>query len=121
MDWGKDKGLDDTELEKKVFKTGINKAKKVCYGKVLPDWAHIHEEMKKPHVTLQLLWQEYKEVHKDAGYEHSFFGELYRSWKKKLNVCMRQYHKAGEKLFVDYCDGDGIKLLDRDNKGTRAA
>jgi transposase len=113
LDWDKDKGLDDTELEKKVLGAVIKEAKKVCYDKVMPDWVHIHEELKRPHVTLQLLWEEYKVQHNGAGYEQSFFYELYRKWRKKLNVCMRQVHKAGEKLFVDYCDGEGIKLLDR--------
>jgi transposase len=63
---------------------------------------------------MALLHQEYKEEHKEAGYELSFFCEIYQRWKKKLNICMRQDHKAGEKLFVDYCKGDGIGIINRD-------
>ena len=51
-----------------------------------------------------LLWQEYKEQHAD-GYAYSQYAEHYRSYKKTLDWVMRQEHKAGEKVFVDYCDG----------------
>jgi transposase len=66
-----------------------------------PDWAKMHEELKKPSVTLRLLWEEYKEAHPE-GYQLSRFCELFRRWRGKLNVSLRQTHKAGEKMFVDY-------------------
>ena len=107
IDWEKDKYLNDADLTQKVLGP-VNKTKhEVRLGKVVPDWGYIHEELKRPHVTLQLLWQEYKEIYKEDGYEQSFFCDLYRKWKKTLNICMRQDHKAGEKTFVDYCDGEG--------------
>jgi transposase len=59
---------------------------------------------------LALLWQEYREEHSD-GYQYSRFCELYRGWQGTLNVWMRQEHKAGEKVFVDYC-GDPIAMID---------
>ena len=49
-----------------------------------------------------LLWQEYKEL-EPSGYQYSQFCELFRQWKKKLDISMRQEHRAGDKLFVDYC------------------
>ena len=52
-------------------------------------------------MTLMLLWVEYREEHRD-GYEYSQFCQLYRDWRKKLDVTMRQDHKAGEKMFVDF-------------------
>jgi transposase len=55
------------------------------------------------------LWQEYREQHPE-GYRYSQFCELYRRWRQKLDYCMRQDHRGGEKLFVDY--GEGLKLLD---------
>jgi transposase len=58
---------------------------------------------------LDLLWREYKEQHPD-GYQYSQFCWLYRSWQKKLDYSMRQDHRGGEKLFVDY--GEGLKLVD---------
>lgn len=66
-----------------------------------PDLSLIHQELKKKGVTLQLLWEEYKEKHPD-GYERSQFNELYRRYRGNLDLSMRQTHKGGEKLFVDY-------------------
>jgi len=68
----------------------------------LPHWPKIHKELKRKGVTLALLWEEYKAQYPE-GYQYSWFCELYREWRGKLKVWMRQVHKAGEKLFVDYC------------------
>jgi transposase len=61
-------------------------------------------EHKNVNLTLDQLWREYRQSHPD-GYQYSQFCVLFREWCKKQNVCMRQTHKAGEKVFVDYCDG----------------
>ena len=74
----------------------------------VPDWSEIHEELRRPDMTLQLLWQEYREQH-PQGYRYSQFCELYRRWAKKLDWCLRQEHRAGEKLFVDF-SGQGIPV-----------
>lgn len=66
-----------------------------------PDWGMVHEEVKRKGVTLLLVWEEYKSRYSN-GYQYSQFCELYRKWKSKVDVCMRQNHKGGEKLFVDY-------------------
>ena len=66
-----------------------------------PDWCEIHRELKRKHVTLAMLWDEYIERHPD-GYRYSRFCELYRSWASRLSVTMRQTHLGGDKLFVDY-------------------
>ncbi len=66
-----------------------------------PDWAEVHRELKRKSMTLMLLWQEYKALHPD-GYQYSWFCERYRNWRKKIDLVMRQEHRAGEKLFVDY-------------------
>ena len=67
----------------------------------LPDFAKMNTELKKKHVTRSLLWEEYRGKHPD-GLGYSQFCEHYRLWSKKVSVSMRQAHKAGEKLFVDY-------------------
>lgn len=77
----------------------------------MPDWAYIHEELKKKSVTLQLLWEEYKAVYPD-GYQRAQFSEYYCRWKKKLNVSLRQTYRAGEKMFVDYA-GQTIPIHDK--------
>lgn len=89
--------LSDRTLENRLYATtSLQKPRKA-----LPDWSYIHQELGRKGVTLQLLWQEYKANHPD-GYHYSWFCELYHVWSQKLDVVLRQHHKAGEKLFVDY-------------------
>ena len=89
----------------------------LLYGKVtpsakraVPDWSEVHRELRRKGVTLSLLWQEYKTNNPD-GYQYSWFCERYRNWRRKLDVVMRQDHKAGEKLFVDYA-GQTVAVTD---------
>jgi transposase len=73
----------------------------------LPDFQHIQDELRKHrrfNLTLDLLWQEYRKENPE-GYGYSRFCELYRGWEKSKDLVMRQHHRGGEKLFVDYCDG----------------
>jgi transposase len=74
-----------------------------------PDWASVHRELKRKHVTLLILWDEYIAAN-SGGYSYSRFCELYRSFEKTLSVTMRQTHAAGERLFVDYA-GDGVPVV----------
>jgi transposase len=76
---------------------------------VEPDWAEIHRELKRKHVTLTMLWDEYIERRPD-GYRYSRFCELYRGWAARLSVTMRQAHTGGDKLFVDYA-GDTVPVI----------
>ena len=78
--------------------------------KLPPDFACIHQELKKKHVTRLLLWEDYREIDPD-GYGYSQFCELYNRWAKKLNISMRQVHRAGEKMFVDY-SGLTMEIID---------
>lgn len=57
-----------------------------------------------------LLWQEYKE-REPSGYQYSQFCDLLRRWQGKLDLSMRQEHRAGEKVFVDYC-GQTLPIID---------
>jgi transposase len=79
-------------------------------NKRAPDWATVHLELKKKHVTKQLLWEEYKSANSD-GYQYSAFCQHYSLWAGKLNLSMRQEHRVGEKLFIDF-SGDGIDVID---------
>jgi transposase len=74
-----------------------------------PDWAEIHPEFKRKHVTLALLWDEYMERYPE-GHRYSRFCELYRCWASRLSVTMRQTHIGGDKLFVDYT-GDTVPMI----------
>ena len=92
--------LAEHELERRVF--GAAAAPKAG-ALVPPDCAWIHGELKRHrHVTLQLLWEEYRERYGEAAYRRSAFCQIYRRWEKRLKRSMRQRHFAGEKLFVDY-------------------
>jgi len=107
--WPLPQGLSDQELERRLFPPPP-----VIAGSArpLPGFEYIYQELKahkKFNLTLDLLWREYKEQHPD-GYQYSQFCWLYRSWQKKLDYSMRQDHRGGEKLFVDY--GEGLKLVD---------
>ena len=77
----------------------------------IPEWSEMHMELREKGVTLLLLWQEYQDRCPE-GYGYSQFCHLYRKWRKRLNVSMRQHHRAGEKLFVDYC-GPTVPIVDR--------
>ena len=78
----------------------------------LPNWAELHQELRKKGVTLLLLWEEYRQAHPD-GYRYSRFCELFRKWQKRLNPSLRQTHKAGEKCFVDYA-GPTVAVIEPD-------
>jgi len=70
---------------------------------VTPDFAHVHAELRRAGVTLTLLWQEYVAAHAAvATYRFTQFTDLYRAYVASLRRSMRQVHRAGEKLFVDY-------------------
>ena len=96
----------DDEALKRVLKAECSPKEERAH----PDWEWVHQELKKKGVTLQLLWEEYKAIHPE-GYQPSQFYEYYHRWKKKLSVSLRQTHKAGEKLFVDYA-GHTIPIHD---------
>ena len=108
----------DAALEAVLFS---NAGKKIGHRRHAdPDWAAVHRELKRKHVTLTILWDEYIARHPD-GYRYSRFFELYRGWEGRLSVTMRQTHRAGEKLFVDYA-GDTIPVvIDRLTGRTRPA
>jgi transposase len=78
---------------------------------LVPEWATVHQELKRKGVTLFLLWQEYKAA-TPAGLQYSWFCQTYRAWASKLDLVMRQPHRAGETLFVDYA-GQGIPVVNR--------
>jgi len=94
--WPLPEGLDDDDLEAMLFPKAPAAAVRPT-----PEWKKIHVELRRPHVTLMLLWIEYKESNPD-GYAYSQFCELYRRFRRGVDLVMRQEHKAGEKLFVDF-------------------
>jgi len=93
-DWG------DQQIEQALFPQ--RPAPAVWRKHPEPDWLQIHQELQThKDLTLQLVWQEQREANPD-GYGYSRFCDLYRRWLKKLDLVLRQEHRAGEKMFVDY-------------------
>ncbi|MFK7955743.1 MAG: IS21 family transposase [Lysobacterales bacterium] len=95
--WPLPEDLDDAALERKLFPPPP--ASDVV--RTLPDWVQINRELKRKGVTMFLLWQEYRQRHPE-GYQYSWFCDLYREWRGRRDLVMRQDHRAGEKLFIDY-------------------
>ena len=85
----------------------------------MPAMEYLHQELKRKGVTLQLLWHEYKEKVPD-GYQYSQFCLLYHQWAEKLDPCLRQEYRAGEKLFVDYA-GPTLEVVDSETGEIREA
>jgi len=109
--------LDDVALEALLFPSVTNIPVR---GAPLPDFKTIHQELRSHrHLTLSLLWQEYKENHGD-GYQYSRFCQLYRAWEKKIDVVMRQEHRAGEKLYVDHA-GPTVPVVEPESGEMREA
>ena len=77
----------------------------------LPDWSWVHQELRRKGVTLMLLWQEYKATYPE-GLQYSRFCDSYQAWRGQRDLVMRQTHRAGEKLFVDFC-GQTAAIVDR--------
>jgi transposase len=84
------------------------------------DFVGIHQELKRKGVTLQLLWEEYSAAHGDQSCSYSKFCRHYKAWLSTQKPSMRQTHKAGEKLFLDYC-GPTVDIIDPENGEVRSA
>jgi transposase len=100
LQWPLGEDWDEARLERTLFPPGQAPSK--IPARPQPDFNRIREE-KQQHreLTVELLWEEYREQHPD-GYCYSRFCKLYRRWKKKQDVVMRQEHRPGEKLFLDW-------------------
>ena len=97
LGWPVPESVDDAALERRLFPTPPPSGT----SRPLPAWSDVHQELRRKGVTLALLWQEYKATHPE-GLQYSRFCEQYRAWAGKLDVVMRQEHRAGERMFVDY-------------------
>ena len=106
LGWPVPAALDDAALEARLFPRAAP-----VRDRIRPDCGWIHRELKRVGVTLQLLWEEYAQVHPD-GYRYSQFCEIYRQWARRLRPSMRQVHRAGEKTFIDF-SGKRPTIVDR--------
>jgi transposase len=99
--------IDETSLESLLFPSP---GSVVHEKRQMPPMEYLHQELKRKGVTLQLLWHEYKEKYPE-GYQYSQFCRLYHQWAERLDPCLHQEYRAGEKLFVDYA-GQTMEITD---------
>lgn len=97
LDWPAVEALGDDELEHRLYPKSAAAA-----ARPLPDPATLDLELRKVGVTLRLLHLEYVERNPVGAYGYTQFCDAYRAWKQTQRVTMRQVHRAGDKLFVDY-------------------
>jgi transposase len=107
LSWPLRDGLDDAQLEALLFPPLPDVPSD---QRPVPDWATVHRDLRRPNVTLALLWEEYRAATTD-GFGYSWFCDLYRDWAGRLKPTLRQVHIAGERLFVDFA-GHAMAVID---------
>ena len=107
LGWPLPEDLDDGGLEKLLYRQVSTREPTFAE----PDYALVHQELKKKGVTLTLLWEEYLQAVGGRGYRYTAFCTRYKAWIGQLKRSMRQIHRAGEKLFADYA-GPTVPIID---------
>ena len=78
---------------------------------------YLQDEMKRPHVTLKLLWEEYVKEHPDSHYELTQFRFHYKqntkAEKDAPTTILADRRTGGEKAFLDFT-GDTMGYIDRE-------
>lgn len=101
LSWPLPEALDEVALANQLCTKPAESAAAGA-ARVSPDFAYIHEQLKQKEVTRLLLWEEYRAAHPDESYSYSQFCFHYQQWQSHLKLVMRQTHRAGDKLFIDY-------------------
>lgn len=104
LTWPDVQALTDAELEARLFR---QRQHPPSAARTPVDCEWVHQELRRTGVTLQLLWTEYTEAAQGRAdglepYQYSQFCEHYHRWRGRLDLVMRQTHRAGEKAFIDY-------------------
>jgi transposase len=107
LQWPLPDGLDDDRLEALLFPP---LPEVPTDQRPIPDWGHVHRELRRADVTMALLWEEYRAGAPD-GFGYSWFCDLYREWVGRLKPTLRQVHPAGERMFVDFA-GRTMEVVD---------
>ena len=118
LSWPLPEGLADSELMARLMDSACAPPDTPPV-KPLPDWPTVHQELRRKGLTLQLLWQEYRQIHPE-GYGYSRFCELYERWSGTLDPVLRQVHEPGQKLFVDWA-GQTVPIHHPDGTVTEAS
>ena len=108
LGWPLPPELDDRALEERLY--GRAAPAPSTDPRPVPDWSVVHRELRRKSVTLQLLWTEYR-ASCPEGFGYTWFTERYRAYAGRLDLVLRQDHRAGEKLFLDFA-GQTIPITD---------
>lgn len=106
LSWPLPEGMDEAALEARLYPP-----RTASSAFVEPDYAQLHQELKRKGVTLQLLWSEHVAAHGARARRYTQFCHHYRQWRERQKRSLRQVHRAGEKLFIDYC-GPTVPVID---------
>jgi len=117
LNWSMVGQLDDEQLARRFYPKSDTRTSSAFQ---LPDWVMVHQELKRKGVTKHLLWEEYTQAYPNCSYSYPQYCFLYQQWAKKQRRSMRQIHKAGDKLFVDYA-GQTVPIVDGETGEIRHA
>ncbi len=117
LDWDAIQKIDDRQLAKAIYPESDTRASSTLE---LPDWRDIHKELAYPKMTKHVAWEEYSQTYPNRSYSYPQYCHLYGEWLKKQKRSMRQVHKAGDKLFVDYA-GQTVPVVQGDTGEVRLA
>lgn len=106
LEWPLKEELCDTQLEELLY--GSCEPRSLSLDHI--DLSYIEDELQKPHVTLQRLFEEYHEAHPDGIGRSRYYDYVGKNLRKK--TVMKIFHKGGDILYVDY-SGDGLEYVNR--------
>ena len=109
LGWPLPDDLNEATLEARLFPPNTAA---LAATRPVPDWRHVHAELKRRdhHVTLKLLWLEWKKDN-PTGWGYTQFCLHYQEWLATKDVVMRLSYAAGERMFVDF-SGDTMEIVD---------
>ena len=117
--WPLPEDLSDVALEARLFPASTALAA-IKSRRTQVDWPAIHRELKRPGVTLRLLWEEHRAVHPE-GYGYSRFCELFRAWEGRLSPTMRQTSCRRREVVRRLCGHDAGRDRWHDGRGAECA
>ena len=109
LSWEQIEPMDEAQLHSRLIGSVATQG-----SFVLPNYGIIHQELRRKGMTLMLLWEEHVEQHgQEQTHRYAQFCVHYREYAKSLKRTMRQIHRGGEKLFIDFA-GTTVGLREGD-------
>lgn len=98
LDWEAIRELDEVTLDRRL-NTGRSQLLKTY---VEPDWTEVDTQLRRPGVTITLLHEEYEASLSSGAMSQSEFRRRYKRYRRQHGLVMRQIHRPGEELFIDF-------------------